>query len=325
MAVRIVFMGSAGLACPSLERLLDCRALEVVGVVTQPDRPKGRHQQMSACPVADVARTRGATVHAPEKVNAPESIEVLRALKPDMIVVVAYGQILRQDILSMPPLGCVNLHGSLLPKYRGAAPIQWAIANGETVSGVTVMFMNERMDAGDTVMMREVPIGPDDTAGTLSATLAGVGADLLIEGVLAVSNGRAVRRPQDEGKVTLAPKLTKNDGRIDWAMPAISIHNRVRAFNPWPGAWTILAGKPGALALRILRTRVEPVPSAASGTVVSVGAEGPLVAAGRDGVRLLEVQPEGKRPMSGADFLRGHPLQIGMAIAGLATEHPAGA
>lgn len=312
--MRIVFMGSAELACPSLDRLMGTSGLEVVGVVTQPDRPKGRSRQMAACPVAELARRRGVASLSPEKVNTPENIAALIQLRPDMIVVVAYGQILKQEILALPPMGCLNLHGSLLPKYRGAAPIQWAIANGETASGVTVMFMNERMDAGDMILAREVPVGPDDTGGTLAATLAGIGADLLIEGVLAVRDGRAVRTPQDERRVTLAPKLTKQDGRIDWSMPAVSIHNRVRAFNPWPGGWATLFGPRTGFVLRIVRTRVEPVSMATPGTVTALGDDGPLVAAGCDGVRLLEVQPEGKRPMSGADFLRGYPLQVGMTI-----------
>jgi methionyl-tRNA formyltransferase len=312
--MRIVFMGSAELACPSLDRLMGTSGLEVVGVVTQPDRPKGRSRHMAACPVAELARRRGVASLSPEKVNTPENIAALLQLRPEMIVVVAYGQILKREILAVPPMGCLNLHGSLLPKYRGAAPIQWAIANGETASGVTVMFMNERMDAGDMILAREVPVGPDDTGGTLAATLAGIGADLLIEGVLAVRDGRAVRTPQDERRVTLAPKLTKQDGRIDWSMPAVSIHNRVRAFNPWPGGWATLSGPRAGFVLRIVRTRVEPVSTATPGTVTALGDDGPLVAAGCDGVRLLEVQPEGKRPMSGADFLRGYPLQVGMTI-----------
>ena len=312
--MRIVFMGSADFACPSLERLMATSGLEVVGVVTQPDRPRGRRQQIAACPVAELARKRGLVALAPEKVNTPEDLAALRDLAPDLVVVVAYGQILKQPILSLPSMGCLNLHGSLLPKYRGAAPIQWAIANGETLSGVTVMFMNERMDAGDIVMAREVPIAPEDTGGMLAATLARVGADLLVETIRAVSDGHAVRVKQDEAKATLAPKLTKQDGRVDWTMPASSICNRVRAFNPWPGGWVSLTGPRGDLAIRILRTRVEPVSMAAPGTVAEIGNDGPLIAAGRDGVRLLEVQPEGKRPMSGGDFLRGHQLQVGTMV-----------
>jgi methionyl-tRNA formyltransferase len=318
----MVFMGSAELACPSLERLMGTAGLEVVGVVTQPDRPSGRRRQMAACPVAELARKRGATVLAPEQVNNPESLAALRAMKPDVIAVVAYGQILRRPLLELPALGCLNLHGSLLPRYRGAAPIQWAIANGETVTGVTVMFMNERMDAGDIVMMRDVPIGPDDTAGVLSATLALVGAELLVEGVLAVRDGRAERTPQDETRATFAPKLTKLDGRVDWTLPGTAIRNRIRAFNPWPGGWVILPDPHGDFLLRILRTRVEPVSGAVPGTVVALGNDGPLIAAGRDGVRLLEVQPEGKRPMNGGDFLRGHPLQVGAAVGQTAMHLP---
>lgn len=308
--MRVMFMGSAALACPSLERLLATPGIELVGAVTQPDRPKGRSQQVSACPVADVARRRGLPVLTPEKVNTPESLAALAALTPDMIVVVAYGQILRPGILSLPHLGCVNLHGSLLPKYRGAAPIQWAVANGEAVSGVTVMFMNERMDAGDMVAKREVPIAADDTGGTYGGKLAHAGAELLVESVQAIRDGRATRTPQDESLATLAPKLSKQDGRIDWRMPPGSVHNRVRGFNPWPGGWTVSGDGSAAEVLKVLRTRIE-AGRGEPGKVLDAGGEGPLVACGDGGLRLLEVQPEGRKPMGGGDYVRGHRLQAG--------------
>lgn len=314
--MRVVFMGSAAFACPSLERLLSSPQIDLVGVVTQPDRPKGRRQQVTACPVADLARRRGAVALSPEKVNSPESLASLADLRPDMIVVVAYGQILKDRLLAMPRLGCVNLHGSLLPKYRGAAPVQWAVANGEAVSGVTVMFMNERMDAGDIVASREIPVESDDTGGTYGDKLAIVGAELLVDTVSAITEGRATRTSQDESLATFAPKLTKQDGRIDWSLSAVAIHNRVRGFTPWPGGWTDLGAQRGHAVLRVLRTRVETTADATPGIVADVGNEGPLVTTARGGLRLLEVQPEGKRAMSGGEFIRGHRLQPGERIGG---------
>jgi methionyl-tRNA formyltransferase len=310
--MRVVFMGSAELACPSLERLGATPGIEVVGVVTQPDRPRGRNLAVSACPVAERARQWGAAVMTPPNVNAPESVAALTALRPDLLAVVAYGQILKPAVLGLPPMGCVNLHGSLLPKYRGAAPIQWAVANGERVTGVTAMIMNERMDAGDMLLKREVEIADDDTGGTLSERMGRIGAEVLADAVLAVANGTARREPQDESQATFANKLSKEDGRINWAMPAATIHNRVRGFNPRPGCWTHLAG---GVTLRVLKTRVEADETGEPGVLVAVDREGPVVAAGQGCVHLLEVQPESKRPMSGADFVRGHRLAAGIRLA----------
>lgn len=307
--MRLVFMGSAGLACPSLERLGATPGIEVVGVVAQPDRPQGRHLAVAACPVAERARGWGAKLMTPPNVNAPESVADLAALKADLFAVVAYGQILRSSVLNLPPFGCVNLHGSLLPKYRGAAPIAWAIANGERTTGVTAMLMNERMDAGDMLLKRAIEIADDDTGGTLSERMGRIGAEVLAEAVLAVVNGTARREPQDESQATFANKLRKEDGRIIWAMPAATIHNRVRGFNPRPGCWTQVAG--GA-TLRVLKTRVEAEATGEPGWLVAADREGPIVAAGQGGVRLLEVQPESKRPMSAADFVRGHRLAAGV-------------
>lgn len=317
-SLRIVFMGSSALACPSLELMLGTPGLEVVGVVTQPDRPRGRNQQVGGCAVANDARRLGAAVITPENVNSPESVEALRALKPDIVAVAAYGQILRREVLGLPRLACLNLHGSLLPKYRGAAPIQWAVANGDPVTGVTVIHMNERMDAGDMVLKREVPILPEDTGGTLAERMAVVGAQAFVDAIIAVRDGAATAVRQDEGMVTFARKLTKHDGAIDWSMPAEAIHNRVRGFNPWPCAWTSVPRETGGgVVLRVLRSRVEDVRQTASGSVVLAGEEGPLVATGRGGLRLLEVQPEGKRAMSGGDFLRGHPFRPGTVLGGV--------
>jgi methionyl-tRNA formyltransferase len=252
----------------------------------------------------------------PENINTPEAVAALAALRPDVIAVAAYGQILRRQVLDLPPMGCLNLHGSILPRYRGAAPIQWAIANGDASTGVTVIFMNERMDAGDTVLTREVPILPDDTGGTLSEKMAVVGAGAFVDAMVAVRDGVAIRVPQDDAMATFARKLTKHDGSIDWNMPAEAIHNRVRAFNPWPCGWTILPPGQGGQILRVLRTRVEAVVSGRPGSVAAIGGDGPVVCAGTAGVRLLEVQQEGRRAMGGAEFLRGRPMAIGDMLGG---------
>lgn len=308
--MRIIFMGSSGFACPSLERLLASPGDAVVGIVTQPDRPKGRHLELSPCPVKERLGDRGIPVFTPERVNTQESLAALAALRPDVIVVVAYGQILKSGLLTLAPLGCINVHGSLLPKYRGAAPIQWALANGEAVTGVTTMYLNERMDAGDTILKREVRIADDDTGGTLHDKLAAAGADVLAETMALVRAGTAPRMPQDEAAATLAPKLRKSDGRIDWTLPAGMIRNRVRAFNPWPGCQCELPAGSGRL-LKVLAARIEAGTGAAPGTILDGTGDGPRVQTADGALRLLQVQPEGRKPMTGAAFLRGYPLREG--------------
>lgn len=302
--MRIIFMGSAGFACPCLETLLSSPGDEVVAVVTQPDRPKGRNLEVSSCPVKQYLGARQIPVLSPENVNTSESVALLRDLRPHLIVVVAYGQILKSGILSLPPLGCINVHGSLLPKYRGAAPIQWAVANGDSVSGITTMYVNERMDAGDMILKREVVIDPLDTGGSLHDKLARVGADLLGETIALIRNGPVSRSPQDESAATMAPKLKKSDGRIDWYLPASTIHNHVRAFNPWPGSSCTLPGE-AKNTIKVLATRVEPG-QGIPGTLIEASGDGPLIQTSDQAIRLLEVQPEGRKPMTGAAFLRGH-------------------
>lgn len=315
--MRIVFMGSAPLACPSLEALLADNSYDVLAVVTQPDRPKGRSLRISACAVKVFAQNRGIAVLTPSNVNTSESINAVKQLKPDLIVVVAYGQILKKEVLGLPPEGCVNMHASLLPKYRGAAPIQWAIANGEQVTGVTTIFMSERMDAGDIILQKEVAIGHEDTAGSLHDKLAQEGAVLLSRTVEAIHSGRVTRTQQVEAEATFAPKLKREDGRIDWTKPAGEIYNRVRGFNPWPVCWCAaptnrVRGEKTA-RLRVLKVRVEN-DSAQPGEVIDVSGGGPLVGTGEKSVRLLEVQPEGRKVMNGVAYLRGHGLKIGDMI-----------
>lgn len=312
--MRILFMGSSGFACPCLEALLKSDHDEVVGVVTQPDRPKGRNLELSGCPVKNYLGTCHIPVISPEKVNSPENVAVLRNLHPDLIVVVAYGQLLKSPILEMAPNGIINVHGSLLPKYRGAAPIQWAVANGDAVSGVTTMYLNERMDAGDMILKRELPISPFDTGGSYHDKLAKVGAELLCDTVDLIRKGMAPRVVQVENDATMAPKLKKSDGRIDWSSPADKIQSRVLGFNPWPGSFCVIPALGGKI-VKVLSTRVERGAGSSPGTLIALGGDGPLIQAGNgQAIRLLEVQPEGRKPMSGSAFHCGHTLQIGMNI-----------
>lgn len=326
--MRVVFMGSAALACPSLGALLDAPECEVVGVVTQPDRPKGRNLVMTPSPVRAFATGHAPSIPVltPENVNVQAAVQSLRDLQPDLLVIVAYGQILRQAVLSLPPMGVLNLHTSLLPAYRGAAPIQWAIANGEKITGVTTMYVSARMDAGDVIFQEKVAIGDEDTGGTLHDTLAQVGAALLLRTVTAVGAGQAPRVAQEESLATYAPKFSREDGRLDWSRPAEELRNRIRAFNPWPGCfcqvpstrkWTS-ADRVETEALKVLRARVaDPTAEGAGtlpGTVLDVIREGVGVATGRGILWLLEVQPEGKKPMTMSDYLRGHSLCKGMQL-----------
>jgi methionyl-tRNA formyltransferase len=312
--MRIVFMGSAGVGAPSLRALLGSAADRVAAVFCQPDRPKGRHRAMAECCTKTLARTVGIPVSTPADVNAGEGLAALEAAKPDAIVVVGYGQILRRRVLDMPPAGCINLHASLLPKYRGAAPIQWAVANGETVTGVTTMFMNERLDAGDIILQSETAVGPEEDAGTLHDRLAATGAELLARTLDLVRAGHPPRRPQREEDATPAPKLRKEDGEIDWRRDAGSLYNRIRGFHPWPGSYTGLPGPTGGV-LKVLKARPEKGRGGtrqAPGTVVEAAGEGPLVETGEGGaLRLLVVQAEGGRPMAGRDYLLGHGLREG--------------
>lgn len=322
--MRIVFMGSAAFSCASLEAIVAGGSDRVVAVITQPDRPKGRKLEVCSCPVKDRAVRLGLSVLTPEKVNAPESVKAIEALAPDLIAVVAYGQMLGPGILRMPPYGCINIHASLLPMYRGAAPIQWAIALGEPATGVTSMFMDERMDAGDIILRRAVAIMEEDTGGSMRDKLAKEGASLLSETLELTRGGNVPRTPQSDSEATFAPKLGKKDGRIDWALPAEAVHNRVRGFNPWPLCWCAWRSRPGPArggetpacdreTLRIFRTRIEDA-DGNPGEVIDVSGDGPLVAAGEGSVRLLELQPAGKRVMRGAEFLRGYQMRVGEKI-----------
>ncbi len=308
---RILFMGSDELACPALERLCAEALCAVVAVVAQPDRPKGRGRRLAPCPAKACAGQLGVPVLTPERIGSPEAMQAVAGFEPDLIVVAAYGQYIRPKMLALPALGAINIHPSLLPKYRGASPIQWALANGDTETGVTILHVSEEMDAGDIILQRAFPIEPDDTAPTLAARLAVAGADLLWEAVLALRAGTAPRIPQDSARATLTHKLHKEDGRIDWQWPATTIRNRIRGFQPWPGCFTTFHGEP----LKLWEAEVVTGPATAKpGTLVRFTAHGPVIATGQEQLCLVTVQPAGKKAMSAAAWLRGHPVPPGTVL-----------
>ncbi len=315
----VIFMGSDIVACPMLDALKNDPALRLRGVVTQPDRPQKRNRHPKPCAVKQHLGATDVPVWTPERINTPATIDSLRHAAPEVIVVMAYGQFLGAELLALPPLGCINVHLSLLPKYRGAAPIQWAIANGETITGITVMRMVRRMDAGDILGQKTLSILPDDTAARLGRRLADAAPPLLLDVLARLARDDFHARPQDESAATYAPLLKKDDGRIDWHQPAQRIERRIRAFTPWPGCFCISASSKGK-RLRVLRAGVEPAPpqspmaGAVPGIVLDVSGAGPLVATGKEALRLLEIQPEGKRPMSGAAYRCGHSVKVGDPI-----------
>ena len=301
--MRIIFMGSGELGCPAVEQLLSSTQDELVAVVTQPDRPQGRKLHLAACPVKQFVTGCGVLVLTPEKCGAPEFITQLAALRPDLIVVATYGQFLPRTLLDLPPHGVINVHPSLLPKYRGAAPIQWAIANGETETGVSIIYLTEKMDAGDILVQECLPIAPDDTAAILSPRLATLGAELLLRVIGDIRAGVVKRRPQNDALATRAPLLHKADGCLNWSQPAVVLHNRVRGFFPWPGCYFLLSRNPEK-RVKVLKTSVA-AGSGAPGSILQADANGLVIAAGHDALRLLEVQPEGKQPMTAAAFING--------------------
>ncbi len=308
-------MGTPAFAVPSFEALL-ADGQEIATAVAQPDRPRGRGLGSASPPVAEAARRAGVQVLQPERVRDPAFIDAISRIAPELIVVVAFGQILPRRLLDVPPLGCINLHASLLPRYRGAAPIQWAILRGEKITGVTTMYMNERMDEGDILLTRELPILPDETAGALSERLSRLGPALLVETVRGLAAGTVTGQAQDAARATLAPRLQKDDGRIRWAEGAGEILNRIRAVTPWPGAFTTL----GTRQLKIWGAGPADGESAgaAPGTVLRADAGGIVVAAGDGGaVAVRELQVAGKRRLGAGAFLRGTRLVAG-AVLGMA-------
>ena len=319
--LRIVFMGTPDIACPTLEALATAPDFQVVGVVVQPDKPKGRDLKLQAPPVKELALRLGLPVLQPERARNEPFIAQLRELRLDLIVVLAYGQILPQAILDLPTHGCLNVHTSLLPRWRGAAPIQWAILEGDAATGVTIMRMDAGLDTGGIVATRATPIAPDDTAQTLHDRLAFLGAELIVQTIPRYTAGELPPRSQPSDGVTYARKLTKDDGRLDWSQSALALHNRLRAFTPWPGTFTFVPAQPKPLLLKVWRAELvrggdlQSLPPALPGQVLSADKSGLVIACHEGALRLAEVQKEGSRRMTAAEFLAGHPLASGSLLA----------
>ena len=309
--MKIVFMGTPEFAVPSLKALVGA-GHEICGVFTQPDKPKNRGMKLQEPPVMEYALSIGLPVFQPAKVRDGEALGILQALNPDLIAVAAYGKILPVDILALPRLGCVNVHSSLLPKYRGAAPINWAILNGEDETGVTIMYMAEGMDTGDILTQAKTPIGLNENAAQLFVRLADIGAGLLVETVAALEAGKVSPVPQDSARASYAPMLSKEQSPLDWTRSARQLHNHVRGLYPWPSALMVLDG----IRCKVLQTALAGESGGKTpGTVLQADKKGLRVACG-DGQALdiLELQPNGKKAMSSPAFLLGHPISLGTIL-----------
>jgi methionyl-tRNA formyltransferase len=300
--MRLIFLGTPAFAVPTLERVASA-GHAVLEVVTQPDRPRGRGQHPAPPPVKEAALRLGIPVYQPERVRRPEAVEHLRALAPDAMVVVGYGQIIPQSVIDIPPLGILNVHASLLPKYRGAGPIQWAIIRGESHTGVTIMRIDAGLDTGDMLLKAVTAIQPEENAIELGARLSVLGADLLVEALDGLAAGTIVPEKQDDSQATHAPLLKKEDGLIDWRNPAADIHNRIRGLQPWPGAYTALRG----LTMHIWKAGIVGQASGPSGSIVSV--KPLIVACGLGALELEEVQLEGRKRLAAAEFANGQRLK----------------
>jgi len=311
--LKILFLGTSEFARPSLEILLRSPH-QVAAVVTQPDRPKGRGQKLIPASLKTLALTKHIPVFQPEKIQEPLAVKCLRSLAPDLMVVVAYGQILPSSILSIPPRGCVNVHASLLPQYRGAAPIPRAILNGEKQTGVSTMLLDAGMDTGPILLTAATEIGLEDTAGTLHDRLSLMGADLLLKTITGSEKGLIIPRPQDHSQATYAPKIERELARINWPTPAVKLFNHLRAFDPWPGAFTTLNGRLLKLFHPLFPQEMEESPREVPGTISWVQAGDLGIATSHGYLAVRELQLEGRPRMSVADFLRGHPLKIGLRL-----------
>jgi methionyl-tRNA formyltransferase len=303
--MRIVFIGTGEIGVPTLQALLKSEH-EVVGVVTQPDKPVGRAQLVEPPPIKKAAAAAKMPVLQSPRIKERQAIEEIRALTPDVIVVMAYGQILPRDVLEIPKIACLNLHASLLPRWRGAAPIQAAMAAGDRETGITVMYMDEGLDTGDILLQRNIDISPSDTGGSLHDRLAKVAPEPLLESLELLAKGRAPRTPQDNAFATYAPKLKREDGKIDWSDPADAIERKIRAFDPWPGAFSTLTDKNGReVRLKIFAADIVDQ-EGKPGEVLYADKRGLIVATGEKSLSLYKVQLEGKAWMTGQDFIRGH-------------------
>lgn len=307
--MRTVFMGTPDFSVGTLEAIL-ASGHSVEAVFTQPDRPVGRKQELRPTPVKEAALRHGLPVYQPEKIRDPENVELLRSIQPDVIVVAAYGQLIPASILHLPEYGCLNVHASLLPAYRGAAPIQWAVLNGEKVSGVTIMQMDEGLDTGDMLTRQEVVLDPEETGGSLFNRLSAAGAELLVRTLEELPSGRIVPRKQPEESTTpYARMIRKSDGWVDWSRTAGAIDCQIRGLNPWPTAFTSFGGKQLKLWKASVREDVDS--GKAPGTVLRADGSGILVQTGEGALNLTEIQMEGKKRMSAAEFLRGHRILPG--------------
>ena len=319
--MRVVFMGTPTFAVPTLQHLVNSD-FSVVGVVCQPDRPSGRGKKIQFGPVKALAVAQNLPVVQPEKMKNPIFLETLRTWKPDVIVVAAYGRILPQVILDLPPKGCLNVHGSLLPKYRGAAPIQWAVINGESKTGVTIMVMDAGMDTGAILEQAVVPISPEDTAGDVAGRMAELGGGLLISTLEKWMAGTIEAHAQNESEATLAPILKKEDGLIDWSQSAMTLASRIRGLSPWPGGYTFVNGERwGIWDVRVQDNKEEGLqvilsgPPQEPGTIIEIGKQMICVQTGKGILRILEIQPANKKRMSVGHYLAGHRLEVGMRLS----------
>lgn len=311
--MRLVFMGTPEFAVPCLQTLQE-NGYEIVGVFTQPDRPAGRGNKLKESPIKTLADSLKLPVYQPEKIKTPEAIEVLKNLQPECIVVVAYGQILSKEILGIPPLGCVNVHASLLPHYRGAAPIHWAVSNGETKTGITTMLMDEGLDTGDMLLKVEYEIAEDATTGEVHDALSHLGADLLILTIRGLEKGKIKPLPQPK-EFSYAPLLKREHEQIEWSWEANKIHNRIRGLNPWPGAFTFFRNEQVKVwQSSIMQTEVngsDKIQGEVAGQIISLTERGLAVLTGKGMVEIIEIQPAGKKRMSSRDFFNGRRGELG--------------
>lgn len=310
--MRILYMGTPAFAVPSLEALI-ADGHQICGVFCQPDKPVGRHQnRLQPPPVKEVAQAKGIPVYQPVKLRDGAALEIIRSLDPELIVVAAYGRLLPDEILDYPARGCINVHSSLLPKYRGAAPINWAILNGERETGVTIMYMASELDAGDVITRRATPIGPNETAEELFARLAVLGAELLTDVLQSMEEGTVSRTPQNDAAATYAPMLNRELSPMQFTLTAARLHDQVRGLVPWP----VATAEIGGVRCKVFSTVIiDTVTDQAPGTVLIAGKEGLWVACGGGTVlELRELQPDGGKRMAAADYLRGHSLEVGKAL-----------
>jgi len=311
--MKLVFMGTPDFAATILKGLIESRH-EIIAVVTQPDKKKGREQQLSCSPVKELALQHNLTIYQPVKVREQEFLDQMNALNPDAIIVAAFGQILPKALLDIPKYGCINVHASLLPKYRGAAPIQYAILDGESETGISIMYMDTGIDTGDVILQERLPIAPDETGGSLFDKMADLGSRLLLEALEQIEKGTAVRIKQDDDKATYVKMITKEMGRMDFTLPAIRLERMVRGLDPWPSAYTFLDGK----TLKIWKAGVEEddeaTASAKPGEIIELRKDAIVVKTGEGKLVIKELQLEGKKRLSADAFLRGYRLTCGTIL-----------